>query len=514
MKLIFQDVGFLWLIVCESLQWCTIFADDMYANSYFLKQNQIAPEDMTEEQRLLYRLLRNYDRSSRPVYQATTPVIIRLGISLTQVLDVDEKNQVLTTNIWLDQEWLDHKLRWDNDTEFKHIKILRIPCDLIWLPDIILYNSVDSHSKGYMKSLAMVGSNGNVFWPPIVRMRSSCKMDITYFPFDDQICTLKLGSWAYDGFQVDVTNRTLDVDLSNYVDNGEWTLIDTKAVRNVKVYPCCPEPFPDVTFYLHLRRRVLYYAFNVIIPCVLLSLLTLTGFLLPPESGEKVTLGLTVLLAFSVFMLLIAENMPPTSEYIPLIGIYLTVIMSMSGLSVVFSVFVLNIHHRGALAKGPPSVIKTFARLTAKILCMNIRLDNQMNFSHATNYTPERNFMYPSHESDALIQNDIGRHGHTNINHVDLNDVTNETLTDVMNQNVNINNTNVYKSTFDKELLTYFKQVMHIHDNSINERRAIHEWQEVARVVDRLSFCVFLAITGTSTIVLLVISPMTKNIQL
>jgi nicotinic acetylcholine receptor len=53
---------------------------------------------------------------------------------------------------------------------------------------------------------------------------------------------------------------------------------------------------------------------------MLLSSLTLTGFLLPPDSGEKITLGLTVLLAFSVFMLLIAENMPPTSEYIPLIG--------------------------------------------------------------------------------------------------------------------------------------------------------------------------------------------------
>ena len=48
----------------------------------------------------------------------------------------------------------------------------------------------------------MVESNGNVFWPPIVRMRSSCKMDITFFPFDDQVCKLKLGSWAYDGFQV------------------------------------------------------------------------------------------------------------------------------------------------------------------------------------------------------------------------------------------------------------------------------------------------------------------------
>jgi hypothetical protein len=38
------------------------------------------------------------------------------------------------------QEWIDEKLRWDNESEFKHIQVLRIPCDLIWLPDIVLYN--------------------------------------------------------------------------------------------------------------------------------------------------------------------------------------------------------------------------------------------------------------------------------------------------------------------------------------------------------------------------------------
>ena len=87
-------------------------------------------------------------------------------------------------------------------------------------------------------------------------------------------------------------------------------------------YSCCPEPFPDVTFWFHLRRRTTYYTFNIIIPCVMLSLLTLGSFVLPAESGEKVSLGLTVLLAFSVFMLLIAESMPATSEFVPLIGMY------------------------------------------------------------------------------------------------------------------------------------------------------------------------------------------------
>ncbi|RTG79930.1 uncharacterized protein DC041_0001429, partial [Schistosoma bovis] len=61
-----------------------------------------------------------------------------------------------------------------------------------------------------------------------------------------------------------------------------------------------------------MRRRTLYYLFNIIFPCLWLTVLSLVSFWLPPDSGEKITLGITVLLAFSVFMLLIAENMPAT----------------------------------------------------------------------------------------------------------------------------------------------------------------------------------------------------------
>jgi len=53
-----------------------------------------------------------------------------------------------------------------------------------------------------MQSKAMVRHDGNVFWPPPAKLRSSCKIDITYFPFDDQFCSMKFGSWTYDGFQV------------------------------------------------------------------------------------------------------------------------------------------------------------------------------------------------------------------------------------------------------------------------------------------------------------------------
>ncbi|KAI0214557.1 Neuronal acetylcholine receptor subunit alpha-10 [Lamellibrachia satsuma] len=231
----------------------------------------------------------------------------------------DEVNQVLTTNVWLEQEWNDERLVWD-PSEYNGLHTLRIPCQRIWLPDIVLYNSADDFTQGFMQSKAMVKYDGTVFWPPPAKLRSTCKIDITFFPFDDQRCLMKFGSWIYDGFQVDLTNRSATVDLANYVFSGEWLLLDITVKRNEVRYACCIEPYPDVTFTIIMRRRTLYYLFNVVFPCLWLSVLSLLGFWLPADSGEKVTLGITVLLAFSVFMLLIAESMPATSEFVPLIG--------------------------------------------------------------------------------------------------------------------------------------------------------------------------------------------------
>ena len=63
------------------------------------------------------------------------------------------------------------------------------------------------------------------------------------------------------------------------------------AKRNEVIYECCPEPYLDITFIIKLRRRTLYYFFNLIVPCVLIASMALLGFTLPPASGEKLALG-------------------------------------------------------------------------------------------------------------------------------------------------------------------------------------------------------------------------------
>lgn len=65
------------------------------------------------------------------------------------------------------------------------------------------------------------------------------------------------------------------------------------AKRNELYYDCCKEPYPDVTFTVTMRRRTLYYGLNLLIPCVLISGLALLVFLLPADSGEKISLGET-----------------------------------------------------------------------------------------------------------------------------------------------------------------------------------------------------------------------------
>ncbi|CAF4554926.1 unnamed protein product, partial [Rotaria magnacalcarata] len=107
--------------------------------------------------------------------------------------------------------------------------------------------------------------------------------------------------------------------------------------------------YSELVYGVHIRRRPLYYIFNVIIPCAMLSCLTCMSFWLPTSSGEKVTLGLTCFVAFSVFMLMVAEKVPATSDTVPIIGIYLTIVMSLTSISVIMAVIVANVYQQAAM---------------------------------------------------------------------------------------------------------------------------------------------------------------------
>lgn len=179
--------------------------------------------------------------------------------------------------------------------------------------------SANERFGGSMETNVVLRSDGHIMWDAPAITKSSCKVDVSYFPFDGQQCHLTFGSWTYNGNQIDLRNRLDTGDLTDFVENVEWEVLGMPATRNVVTYGCCSEPYPDVTYTLLLRRRASFYIFNLLLPCIMISFLAPLGFYLPADSGEKVSLGVTVLLALTVFQLLVAESMPP-SESVPLIG--------------------------------------------------------------------------------------------------------------------------------------------------------------------------------------------------
>uniref|UniRef100_A0A914DII9 Uncharacterized protein n=1 Tax=Acrobeloides nanus TaxID=290746 RepID=A0A914DII9_9BILA len=458
----------------------------------------------TEEQKLLYHLLRQYEKAVRPVRNASSTITVKLGMTLTNLFDLDEKKQVLTINVWLDQEWKDELLRWD-PKEFGGIESLRIPCDLIWLPDLVLYNNADDYTVGYMRARAMVFYDGTVFWPPPTQLRSTCRISVTYFPFDSQRCSLKFGSWTYHGFQVDVTNRSSSVDLSNYVTSGEFELVKVHQKRRVITYSCCPEPYPDITFYIHIRRKTLYYFYNVIFPCALLSILTLLVFFLPPDSGEKIALGITVLLAFSVFMLAIAEKMPETSDSVPLIGMYLTAVMTLTSCSVILTVMILNFHHRGPFNKPVPKWARSLVLdKLRRLLRMKLEpvIIGDYSLSGVTSNGVIRRISTRLDSNDFIL---------SNLNHEAENQL--HETTEFLGLDTSGGDAAVIRkkkkkmSELHQQLLRTLQSLMKKQDGEDKGQMKAHEWRQVAQVIDRLFFWIFLIATASITCLLLVIIP-------
>ncbi|XP_061560863.1 LOW QUALITY PROTEIN: neuronal acetylcholine receptor subunit alpha-2 [Phycodurus eques] len=297
------------------------------------------------EDELFETLFAGYNKWSRPVPDISDVVIVKFGLAIAQLIDVDEKNQMMTTNVWLKQEWNDYKLRW-RPSDYDNVTSIRVPSQLIWVPDIVLYNNADGEFAVTHMTKAHLFHTGAVRWVPPAIYKSSCSIDVTFFPFDQQNCKMKFGSWTYDKAKIDLERLETSVDLNNYWESGEWAIVNAVGTYNTKKYDCCHEIYPDITYFFIIRRLPLFYTINLIVPCLLISCLTVLVFYLPSDCGEKITLCISVLLSLTVFLLLITEIIPSTSLVIPLIGEYLLFTMIFVTLSIVITVFVLNVHHR------------------------------------------------------------------------------------------------------------------------------------------------------------------------
>ncbi|XP_061616674.1 neuronal acetylcholine receptor subunit alpha-7-like isoform X3 [Phyllopteryx taeniolatus] len=382
-----------------------------------------------DERRLLENLLRDYNSLERPVFNESQVLDVEVGIFLRQIMDVDEKNQVLKTNIWLQMSWTDYKLQW-NKSEYNGLDKLRLPAHLLWKPDILLYNSADERFDPTFHTKILVSSAGNcLFIPPVV-----------------------------------------------------------SGKKNNHIYDCCPEPYPDVTYTIVMRRRPLFYALSLLIPCFLISILAVLVFLLPADSREKISLGITVMLALIVFMLLVAEIMPATSDSVPLIAQYFVITLVIVAHSVIATVVVLQFHHHDPNgAKMPKWIRVVLFNWCAWFLRMK-RPDEDKTQSSPTSMDLKARM-----ESIHLTSSDSRTVGRAGEGEVLLTKVPSSTL-----------------GTTEPELANILDEVRYIakrfHDQH-QEESTRSDWKFAAAVIDRLCFVIFSILVILCTFGILMTAP-------
>lgn len=141
---------------------------------------------------------------------------------------------------------------------------------------------------------------------------------------------------------------------------------------------------------MNLKRKPLFYVMNMLFPCLLITFVATFGFMLPPDSGEKVNLSITVLLSLAVFQLIVLETIPASGDSAPYIGIFFMLSMVLVGLSCLMTVIVLKTHYKGNHGLKMPRWVRLFILMPlSRVTCIKIE-PKSLHHQHTKEVKKER----------------------------------------------------------------------------------------------------------------------------
>ncbi|XP_071096135.1 neuronal acetylcholine receptor subunit beta-3-like [Haliotis cracherodii] len=243
-------------------------------------------------------------------------------------------------------EWTDDLQTW-NPGRYSDITNITIPVEKLWLPDLILVNGLDDTSLILPNGeMARVKSDGRVTWYKLITKHTKCPLDMTTFPFDTQTCSIKFSQCSSAIYEINMTEDGIEIDpLVMFQQNGEWEIVGKSEETIVYSYDQ-KYSYQEMAFRFVFRRKYLYYIITNILPVMLLSVLNLGMFLLPPESGEKVSLCISIVLSYAVLLSVISGSLPEVSDTVSIFGIYLLAMMFLKVTTTLITVAILNVYHR------------------------------------------------------------------------------------------------------------------------------------------------------------------------
>ncbi|XP_047731743.1 5-hydroxytryptamine receptor 3C-like [Prionailurus viverrinus] len=288
----------------------------------------------------------------RPVINYSIPTQVNISFTLSAILDVDAQLQLLTSFLWFKMIWTNPFISWDPE-KCGAISKLTVTTENLWLPDIFIVESMDVDQTPEGLS-AYVTNDGHIVYNKPMRVTSICSLDIFYFPFDQQNCTLTFSSFLYTvenmllGMEKEVW-EIADTSRDIVRTQGEWELLGiNKATPKMSVGSSL---FDQIMFYVAIRRRPSLYVINLLVPSSFLISIDALSFYLPAESENRAPFKITLLLGYNVFLLMMNKLLPASGT--PLISVYFALCLSLMVVSLLETIFITYLLHM-ATTQPPP----------------------------------------------------------------------------------------------------------------------------------------------------------------
>ena len=179
-----------------------------------------------------------------------------------------------------------------------------------------------------------------------------------------QTCYLIFTPWGYNTEEMNLVSTRKNILQTYFSENGEWTIINTSAHTYDNF----------LWFGFELKRKPSFLVVNVLLPIIFMACINVFTFLLPAESGERISYSITCLLAIAVFLTLVSDNLPKTSKPMSVMCYYLMIILVTSTLICLTAILNLKIFFTN-VKKAVPKGCQKFVRF---LLCSSGKVQHNV----------------------------------------------------------------------------------------------------------------------------------------
>ena len=318
----------------------------------------VVSADVADLDRLLNDVLNGYNKQYLPNVNDSTGDALDVDVTVyvISINAFDEISGEIQMTVSFDFQWKEERIQWV-DSDYGNIRKVLLPTATVWTPDIYLFNAADRMVKaGQNDVLVRIDKNGFATWGSAQVIRFTCGVSVKYYPFDSQTCYLDFISWSYDYSDVKLRDAGERLKLKYFTNNSVWEFLGSS------LRPGVFESKSYLRYEITLKRKPSYFLVYIISPVIILGLLNTLVFVIPYSSGERLSVAMTCVLSYVVFMEIISSNVPGNSDPVAATFFYLLFLMVHSSTAMILLVLSHRIHDKSGPVYKPWQSLTNFLR--------------------------------------------------------------------------------------------------------------------------------------------------------